>query len=371
MSSEIVQFLKEDGTVTDSFKQELEDQEIKELYRFMVLTRLFDEKCLKLQRTGRIGFYIGCMGQEASQIGSAYALKKEDWIFPAYREPGILFMKKIPMRDIIAQLIGNEADLCKGRQMPCHYTFKNVNYLSVSSPLATQLPHAVGVAFAAKYRGDKIVTMAYFGDGASSEGDFHVALNFAAVYKTPTVFVCQNNQWAISVPVTKQTASESIAIKAKAYGMPGIKVDGNDVLAMYHVTKQAVEHARNGGGPTLIESYTYRLGSHSSSDDHTRYRDKDEHEKWVKKDPLIRLELYLKNKELLTDQENKDIYQSCEDELNEGIVEAEKFGQPKLNTIFEDVYKEVPYNLKLQMNALIDEQIRLGESVDNSMAFPL
>ncbi|MFN8670542.1 MAG: pyruvate dehydrogenase (acetyl-transferring) E1 component subunit alpha [Candidatus Sericytochromatia bacterium] len=372
-TEEIIQFLREDGTLVENYTPELTNEELKYLYTLMVNTRTYEEKSLKLQRTGRIGFYIGCKGQEASHIGSAYVLKDSDWFFPSYRNHGILLLKGMSLKSIICQMIGNEGDPCKGRQMPCHFSYNepNFKFVSISSPLATQLPHAVGAAYAAKYLGKKDVTITYFGEGSTSEGDFHVSVNFAGVYKTPTVFICENNQWAISVPIERQTAAESIAIKAKAYGIPGVKVDGNDIMAVHHVAKKAVERARNGEGPTLIESFTYRLGSHSSSDDATRYRPQEVHEKWVNKDPIIRLELYLKNNNILSEEEIKAIYEKSENDLNEAIKEAEKLPSPKLDTLFYDVYEEVPYNLKLQMNALIDEQIRLGESVDNSMAFPL
>ncbi|RYY00677.1 pyruvate dehydrogenase (acetyl-transferring) E1 component subunit alpha [bacterium] len=371
MSTEIVQILKEDGTLHPGYKPELNKEELLKLYKTMIQTRVYEERSLKLQRSGRIGFYIGCKGQEASHIGSGYALKEEDWVFPAYREPGILFLRGIPVKSLICQMIGNAEDPCLGRQMPCHYSYKSVNYASISSPLATQIPHAVGFAYAAKYKKEKLVTVTYFGEGSTSEGDFHSGLNFAAVFKTPTVFICQNNQWAISVPFHKQTASESIAIKATAYGMPGIKVDGNDVLAMYHVTKEAVERARNGGGPTLIESFTYRLGSHSSSDDAARYRPSGELESWESKDPILRFEIYLTNEGILTAELIKTIRDDAEEEFTVAVRESEKIGQPSLETLFTDVYKEMPEHLKEQMQDLINEQKRLGESADNSMAFPL
>ncbi|MFN8579031.1 MAG: pyruvate dehydrogenase (acetyl-transferring) E1 component subunit alpha [Candidatus Sericytochromatia bacterium] len=371
MSTEIIQFLKEDGTTHPNYKSDLKQEDLLKIYKAMIQTRVYEERSLKLQRSGRIGFYIGCKGQEASHIASAYALKDEDWVFPAYREPGILFLRGIPLKELICQMIGNVGDKTLGRQMPCHFTYKDANYGSISSPLATQLPHAVGVAYAAKYLKHKIVTLTYFGEGSSSEGDFHVALNFAGVYKSPVVFICQNNQWAISVPVSKQTASESIAIKAKAYGIPGIKVDGNDVLAMYNVTKEAVERARNGEGPTLIESYTYRLGSHSSSDDATRYRPADEFESWQSKDPIIRFEKFLINESILTNDSAQKIKDDAEEAFTQAVREAEKEALPSLESLFTDVYKDMPNNLKEQMEELIQEQKRSASSVDDSMAFPL
>lgn len=371
MSTEIVQFLKEDGTTHPNYKSDLNADDLLKIYKTMIQTRVYEERSLKLQRSGRIGFYIGCKGQEASHIGSAYALDKDDWIFPAYREPGILLLRGITLKTLICQMMGNAGEATMGRQMPCHYSFREGNNGSISSPLATQIPHAVGAAYAAKYLKHKTVSITYFGEGSTSEGDFHVGLNFAAVFKSPVVFICQNNQWAISVPVSRQTASESIAIKAKAYGMPGIKVDGNDVLAMYNVTKEAIERARNGQGPTLIESFTYRLGSHSSSDDAARYRPAGEYESWEKKDPILRFEQYLINESILTTDSAQQIRTESEDAFTLAVKESEKEGQPNLESLFTDVYKDMPDSLKAQMEELINEQKRLGASEDNSMAFPL
>jgi len=371
MTTELIRYLDEEGNLINNYKPELSEDKLRYIYDVMILTREFDNRSLKLQRQGRIGFYIGCKGQEASHIGSAYALNDNDWIFPSYREPGILFLRKVPIYKLFCQMMGNEGDPCHGRQMPCHFSHKEVNFVSISSPLATQIPHAVGAAYAMKYNKQKTVSVTYFGDGSTSEGDFHVALNFAGVYKTPTIFICENNQWAISVPITKQTASESIAIKGISYGIESFKVDGNDIFAVYEITKKAVEKARNFGGPTLIENYTYRLGSHSSSDDATRYRNNDEYEMWLKKDPIVRFEKYLLNEGII----NKDYIESqkkfAEEEINNAIKEAEKLKNPTIETLFTDVYENIPNNLREQMEQLIEEQKRLGESEDNSLAFPL
>lgn len=371
MGSEIIQILREDGKLNGEYNLDLTNDELKKLFELMILTRTYEERSLKLQRSGRIGFYIGCKGQEASQIGSGYALRDTDFVFPAYREPGILFMRGVEAKTLVSQMMGNDIDPCKGRQMPCHFSHKEVNYGSISSPLGTQIPHAVGAAYAAKYRKEDTVMVTYFGDGTTSGSDFHSGLNFAGVFKVPVVFICQNNQWAISVPFSKQTASDGVAIKAKAYGIPGIRVDGNDILAVYQVTKEAVERARRGEGPTLIESLTYRLGSHSSSDDATRYRPEDEFNEWQKKDPLIRFEIFLKDRGILTDEDVTAIKENAENIMTEGIKEAEKVGNPPLYTIFTDVYKDMPPHLRQQMEDLISEQKRLGESEDSSLAFPL
>ena len=259
------------------------------MYRTMALVRAIDDRMIKLQRQGRIGFYGEARGQEAGGVASAAALRPDDWLFPALREVGAALYRGFPLEKYMAQCFGTAGDELKGRQMPCHYGFRAGNFVPLSSCIGTQIPHAVGVAYAAKYRKEDVVAVAYMGDGATSEGDFHVGMNFAGVYKAPVIFFCQNNQWAISVPVSKQTASESIAIKAEAYGFPGVRVDGNDAIAIYEVTRDAADRARKGDGPTLIEAVTYRMGGHSSSDDATRYREKKEVEEWKRKDPVDRL----------------------------------------------------------------------------------
>ena len=240
------------------------------LYREMVRLRTLDERMMTLQRQGRVGFYGACTGQEAATLASAIALEQSDWIFPALREGGAMLLRGFPLVPYLCQIFGNAGDETKGRQMPSHMASRSVNQVSWSSCIGTQLPQAVGAAMAARIKGDRTVIAAYMGDGATSEGDFHVAMNFAGVFKAPVVFICQNNHWAISVPTAKQTASESIAIKAQAYGFSGAKLDGNDAVAVYLAVKEAVDKARTGGGPSLIECETYRIGAHSSSDDPTQ-----------------------------------------------------------------------------------------------------
>jgi pyruvate dehydrogenase E1 component alpha subunit len=242
----------------------------------MVRLRLLDQRMLTLQRQGRIGFYGTATGEEAAIIGSAFALKPQDWIFPALRQGAAALLRGYPLVEYISQCMGNAADKTKGRQMPSHYCYRPANFVSWSSCIGTQLPHAVGAAWAMKIRKDPYIAIAYMGDGATSEGDFHVAMNFAGVFKVPVVFFCQNNQWSISVNIKSQTASESIAIKSQAYGFDGVQVDGNDVLAVYEATRQAADHARSGKGPLLIEAITYRMGAHSSSDDPRLYREDSE-----------------------------------------------------------------------------------------------
>src|SRR3989304_1720086 len=271
---------QEGGSVDPAPDPALPNEDLLFLFRKMLLLRALDEKAISLQRSGRIGFFVPSTGQEASEIGSRFALKKGDWGFPS-------------LPDIVGQLFGNASDAIKGHQMPNHWCDRSINLVSVSSPVATQLPQAVGAGYAAKLRGGNIAVIAYFGDGGTSTGDFHAAMNFAGVYGTPTVFFCSNNQYAISLPVARQTASDSIATKAAAYGFEGIRVDGNDLLAVYGVTRGALEKARAGGGPTLIEALTYRMGPHSTSDDPTRYRPEEERADWAKRDPARRFAEHL------------------------------------------------------------------------------
>src|SRR5581483_3667589 len=252
---------------------ELGADRLRELYKYMQLIRAIDHRMLALQRQGRIAFCGLTTGQEAAVVGSGAAVEKDDWVFPALREAGVALLRGFPVSRFFAQMFGNAHDVLKGRMQPMHFADRSVNQVSWSSCIATQLPHAVGAAYAMKLRKDGRVALGYLGDGATSEHDFHVALNFAGVWRVRCVFVCQNNQWAISVPFSKQTASDGVAVKAAAYGMPGVRVDGNDLLAVHAAVKEAADRARSGGGPSLVEAVTYRMSGHSSSDDPTRYRD--------------------------------------------------------------------------------------------------
>ena len=323
------------------------------LYREMVRLRTLDERMMTLQRQGRVGFYGACTGQEAATLASSIALEPSDWIFPALREGGAMLLRGFPLVPYLCQIFGNAGDETKGRQMPSHMASRSVNQVSWSSCIGTQLPQAVGAAMAATLKGDRTVIAAYMGDGATSEGDFHVALNFAGVFKAPVVFICQNNHWAISVPSHKQTASESIAIKATAYGLPGVKVDGNDAIAVYAAVKEAVARARSGGGPTLVECETYRIGAHSSSDDPTRYRDEKEVEEWRKRDPIEILRGRLNAMSLWTAREEDELRAKLLEEVNAAIAEAEKKADPPREGLFEDVYSRLPWNLREQRDELL------------------
>lgn len=345
--------------------------DLKTMYRAMLTTRLFDARGMNLQRQGRIGFFVPSMGQEASQIGTAYAAAKEDWIYPSYRTHSIALLRGVPLKSIYDQLWGNGTDVVKGRQMPNHFSFRQWNLVSVSSPIATQVTQATGTARAAQIRGDRIATWVYFGDGGTSEGEFHAGLNFAGVWKAPCVFVCENNHWAISVPQHMQTASATFADKAIAYGMPGVRVDGNDVLAVYQAAKEARERALRGEGPTLIETVTFRMGPHSSSDDPKRYQAPELLESWKKKDPLVRFQTYLKGKKLWTEALEKELTETINADIAKAVDAAEQTPPPAVETMFSDVYEHLPPHLVEQRDAVLDQIRRTGAIADSGGKFPL
>ncbi len=331
----------------------LSPAQLRELYGAMRLIRTVDDRMLTLQRQGRIGFYGSCSGQEAAVIASAYALEKSDWIFPALREGGAMLLRGFSLVSYLGQLFGNGADVLKGRQMPSHHADKGVNQVSWSSVIGTQLPHAVGAAFAARRLGRPDVMLVHLGDGATSASDFHSAMSFAGVWQVPVVFFCQNNHWSISLPTGKQTAASTLAAKAKGYGVPGFKIDGNDALAVYAATKEAVGRARAGEGPTFIEAETYRIGAHSSSDDPTRYRDEREVELWRGRDPLERMKRLLEREAGWTEAQEEALAAELLAEVNEALALAEAQPNPGLSTLFDDVYAERPWHLDEQRERLL------------------
>jgi pyruvate dehydrogenase E1 component alpha subunit len=333
---------------------DLSDTDLRRLHTAMVRVRKMDEKLILLQRQGRIGFYLSCLGQEACHIGAAYALAEDDWIFPHYRNPGTPLLRGVSMERMVHQCFGNAKDEIKGRQMPVHYSFRDINFFSISSPLGTQIVQAAGAAYAMKLKGAKQVAMTSFGDGSSSEIDFHSGLNLAAVTKSPCIFVLENNQYAISVPTSRQSASESFAVKAKAYGMPGVQVDGNDILAVYKVTKEAVERARAGEGPTLIECVTMRMGAHSTSDDPSRYCPPEQLKEWAAKDPLKRFEAYLLKSKVMTQSEMDKSAKDAVAEVEAAIKSAEGVvAHPPVESMFDDVYETVPDSLAKQRDEMV------------------
>ncbi len=334
---------------------QISDADALRIYREMLKVRLVDDRMLRLQRQGRLGFYMQSLGEEATHFGVAYALRSSDWVFPSYREPGIAFWRGYTLRDFTNQLFGNSEDPVRGRQMPVHHTYRAGNFVSISSPVGTQIPQAVGMARAAQIMGRDDVATVFFGEGTASPGDFHVALNFAGVWKAPVLFICRHNGWAISTPSQLQTAAKSIAHKALAYGFPGVRVDGNDVLALIAVTSAAAKRARAGQGPTLIEAITYRRAAHSSSDDPSAYRkgELDESTIWEQRDPLSRYGKYLQHRGLLTADIEKAYREEITEEITEALRHAESVGPPSLLTLIEEVYSQPTANLHEQLAELL------------------
>ncbi len=354
------QILAPDGRANDKVAvPALDGEALRALYHGMLRSRVFDEKMLLLQRQGRIGFYAEARGQEASVVGAVAAIEPTDYIVPAHRELGAALYRGLSMRSIVAQLLGNANDLARGRQMPVHPTApRELRIIPPSSCVATQLPHAAGLAWAAKMRKDPTVVLAYLGEGATSAEDFHAGINFAAVYHVPAVFLCENNQWAISTPASRQSVSKTFAIKALAYGMPGVRVDGNDVLAVYAAVREAAAHARAGGGPTLIEAVTYRMGAHSSSDDPHRYRDESEEASWKVKDPLTRFATWLEARKTLDAAGATAMRAAIEHEIAAAVDAEEHVGPPPLASLIQDVYARTPAALQEQLADL--ERVRAG-----------
>jgi pyruvate dehydrogenase E1 component alpha subunit/2-oxoisovalerate dehydrogenase E1 component alpha subunit len=348
----LFQLLREDGTAADEAALAALDAGLaRRLIEGMLRVRVVDARMMALQRQGRIGFYGEARGQEAAVIGSAEASRPEDWIVPALREAGVGLHRGMTLDAYIAQIFGNAADSTKGRQMPCHPCDHARHYVVMSSCVSTQIPHAVGIAMAMKLSGDRgKACFGYMGDGGTSEGDFHVAINFAGVTKAPCVLICQNNQWAISTPGSLQTAAPTIASKGVGYGVEAIRADGNDALAVYHAVSYAADKARRGDGPTFVELLTYRVSAHSSSDDPSRYRDESVTETWRRqRDPLRRLEAYLTSRGWLAAGELAALEERLEAEVREAIARQEAIGAPTLETLIEDVYEQPTWLLREQL----------------------
>jgi pyruvate dehydrogenase E1 component alpha subunit len=348
---EPVQLVAPDGapTAEQRFSRDLPPETLAWLYEMMVVTRQLDEEFIYLQRQGELALVASCRGQEAAQIGAAACLRKTDWLFPQYREVGVYLLRGIAPAQIAAAWRGTWHG-------GLGFTKKNVAPIAI--PIGTHGLHAVGAAMAALRLGEDSVTVAFLGDGATSEGDAHEAMNLAAVFKAPCVFFVQNNHWAISVPVSHQLAAPSIAHRALGYGMPGIRVDGNDVLACYVVMAEAARRAREGGGPTLIEAVTYRLGAHTTSDDPTRYRSQQEVDRWTALDPIPRYRSYLQGLGVLTERVQQRIDKKSRRlraELRDAVV-----GAPDIDVaeVFEHVYDQITPNLAAQREALRAELAR-------------
>jgi 2-oxoisovalerate dehydrogenase E1 component alpha subunit len=346
--SKVIRVLSDDATLDPRHDPRLSESEVLELYRWMVTTRQLDERLVALQRQGRIGFHVGSLGEEAAIIGAAFAMRKKDWLFPCYREFGAALMRGLPLQVFIDNMFGNANDTVLGRQMPNHSTHRASGYASVSSPVGTQITQAVGFSWGAKIDGKDVASLVYFGDGATSSTDFHSGMNFAGVFKVPVVFLCRNNGWAISVPVERQTATRTFAEKAAAYGIPGVRVDGNDIFAVVSAVREAVRRGEQGLGATLIEAITYRMGGHSTSDDPNRYRATDELKPWAERDPLERLRQYLERRAQWDDRKEQALIADIDQRFRAAVAVAEKTPPPSLETMFEDVYEKPPWHLQEQ-----------------------
>ena len=324
--------LDETGKADESLMPQLTEAELRRMYEAMVLARTFDERAVALQREGRLGTYPPIVGQEAAQIGSALALTPAEWIFPSFREMGVHLTLGYPAVQLLQYWTGDE----RGQKAP-----EGLNIFPFCVAVGSQIPHAVGAALAVRYRRDPIAVVTFFGDGATSKGDFHEGFNMAGVFRLPLVFICQNNQWAISVPLKGQTASASLAQKAIAYGFEGVQVDGNDIFAVYRATREALDKARGGGGPTFIECLTYRMADHTTADDAGRYRSAEEVALWRARDPILRLERYLAPRGLWSEQAGAEVKERARQVIDAAVGEMEKVPPPAPAELFEATAAEL------------------------------
>ncbi|WP_298444446.1 thiamine pyrophosphate-dependent dehydrogenase E1 component subunit alpha [uncultured Ferrimonas sp.] len=342
--------LQADGSVYEQAQLPQIDQALAlKMYHSCVFTRVLDERMLAAQRQGRISFYMTCTGEEAAVIGAAAALDAEDMIMAQYREHAALHLRGFTTEQFMNQMFSNELDLGKGRQMPIHYGSKALHYMTISSPLGTQIPQASGYAYGQKMQGKDNVTLCFFGEGAASEGDFHAGLNMAAVHAAPAIFFCRNNGYAISTPANEQFAGDGIAPRGMGYGIKTIRVDGNDMLAVLAATQLARKVALEQSCPVLIEAMTYRLGAHSSSDDPSGYRSKEEEAKWQQHDPVLRYKLWLIAQGWWDESEDEALFQHYKQEVLAAVKVAEKIDMPPLSSLVTDVFDEVPKHLQQQL----------------------
>jgi pyruvate dehydrogenase E1 component alpha subunit len=339
LEDKVLRIIDNDGKVVNpDLMPDLDDETIVKAYKDMLFERVADEMAVSYQRQGRMYTFPPNQGQEAIHIAAGMNMKEEDWLVPAFRELGVMLARGVTMKEIFLYYNGNEQGS----------NFANAKkVLPIAISIGTQYQHAVGIGYSIKYQKKDDVVFPFIGDGGTSTGDFSEALNFASVWNVPVVFTVQNNQYAISVPVQKQTKSINLAVKSVAFGMKGIKVDGNDFFAMYLAYKEAAEHARSGKGPVLIEALTYRRGAHTTSDDPTKYRTKEEEEKWGLTDPLLRLKRYMDDKGIVVEDEEKLIAEKKK-EVDKQFLEAENFGPYPLNEVFDFMYTDMPEDLKRQ-----------------------
>jgi len=341
-----LQILDENGNVDAKLEPDLSHDDLIKLYRAMFFAREVDQRMVRLQRQGRIGTMGPSTGQEAAHCAPIFASTEKDWMVGSFREAGARLMKGEPLAQALVYYNGFE----EGNKRP-----DGQRLLPISIIVSTQMLHAVGIAYAMKYRGEKdSAVIVFFGDGATSQGDFHEALNYAGVWKVPVVFICQNNQWAISMPRSKQTNSRTLAQKAIAYDIPGVQVDGNDALAMYKATKDALDRAKAGEGPTLIEAVTYRLMMHTTADDPTKYRVKEEEEQWWAKDPLVRFKKYIEKKNIWDDEKQKALEEEVKKQIDDAVKEFEARTDFKPDVAFDHIFGTRHEEIEEQRQEFLD-----------------
>ena len=346
----MLQVLQADGTLhPEAEAPKISKQVALKILNTMQYVRLLDERMVAAQRQGRISFYLACTGEEASTVASAAALEPQDMIMSQYREQGALAYRGFSSKEFMDQMFSNQNEPNKGRQMPIHYGSKKLNFMTISSPLGTQIPQASGYAYGQKMAGLEAITICYFGEGAASEGDFHAGLNMAAVLNCPAIFFCRNNGYAISTPSEEQFAGDGIASRGIGYGIRTIRVDGNDVLAVYTATQEARKIALKQQCPVLIEAMTYRLAAHSTSDDPTSYRSKEEEQRWRIKDPLLRFSTWMQAKGWFDEQQNLTFIEQTRQEILHELKRAEQVPICVIDQIIEDVYDSPPWHLKAQL----------------------
>jgi 2-oxoisovalerate dehydrogenase E1 component subunit alpha len=354
----MIRVLTDDGAAAGAWQPQLSPQQLRGGLEMMLRARLFDARMTAMQRQGRLSFYLTSKGEEAAAVAGAAAYFHDDMLFPSYRQSGLLLMRGMPLITMMCQCIGNIGDNAKGRQMPVHYSWRAGNVVSISSPVGTQLPQAVGAAMAFAYRGERRVVGTWAGDGTAAQGDFHHALNFASVYRPPCVLHVVDNQWAISTHRNLSTGGATFAARANAYRLPGLRVDGNDYLAVYATESWAIERARRGGGPTLVELVTYRREAHSTSDDPAQYRAADEADHWPGGDPIDRLKQHLIQIGEWSETSHNDLSRALEQEVAATFQQAESFGTVTQGlghapeAVFDDVYQALPAHLQSQRDEL-------------------
>ncbi|MFD3282379.1 thiamine pyrophosphate-dependent dehydrogenase E1 component subunit alpha [Alteromonas macleodii] len=349
----MLQILSAEGELIEkAVEPDLSKEEALRIFNTMHYIRVLDERMVGAQRQGRISFYLASTGEEAASVASAAALSDDDMIMSQYREQGALAYRGYTTEQFMNQMFSNKDDPNKGRQMPIHYGDKPLNFMTISSPLGTQIPQASGYAYGQKMSGKDVVTICYFGEGAASEGDFHAGLNMAAVLNCPVIFFCRNNGYAISTPAEEQFAGDGIASRGLGYGIKTIRVDGNDVLAIYAATKEARRIAIEEKCPVLIEAMTYRLAAHSTSDDPTGYRSREEEDKWRAKDPIARMAKWLESKGWFDEAENQKRVDKARQDVLAAMKSCEKTDVCAIEDIVEDVYDTAPWHLKEQLSEL-------------------